>query len=601
MYDVHGNVDTLLQDFGATGSGTTNIMNANGHRFKKMVYKYDLISGKVNMMQYQPGLTDQLIHRYAYDAKNRLTQVETSLDSIIWDKEARYEYYKHGPLARVEVGHNKVQGIDYAYTLQVWLKGVNSSGLRSDLDMGRDGDTTWTNRYISEDEYNFSLNCHGNEYAPINGSSVFPSPNQYFTTGKYRPLYNGNISSMTENLRGITAAHAAPGTILYNYRYDQLNRIKGMEVFQGYNPTTNSWLGMTVNNQFKTEYTYDGNGNIQKLLRHNFNSDILDSLNYHYYSGTNRLKRVADNISASLANYDVDNQNAENNYVYDEIGNIISDDAEKLTNIKWNVYGKITEITHTPTTANTMKKTSYMYDASGKRISKTIEYESGTKSYVWYVLDAQGNTLTTYTASGTTADPSQLVLNLSERYTYGSSRLGAYNYQISVDGSAGSIGGVTNFVGRRGTRKYELTNHLGNVLTVLTDRKIGVPSSDSSLILSYKADPIFRQSYYPFGMGMATRGSSASTTSSRYGFNGKENDNEVKGTGNQQDYGMRIYDPRLGRFLSLDPISSDYPWYTPYQFAGNKPISSIDLDGAEDWMANQQFMSKQRVTALQVQ
>ena len=45
----------------------------------------------------------------------------------------------------------------------------------------------------------------------------------------------------------------------------------------------------------------------------------------------------------------------------------------------------------------------------------------------------------------------------------------------------------------------------------------------------------------------------------RYGFNGKENDNEVKGEGNQQDYGMRIYDPRLGRFLSVDPLARDYP------------------------------------------
>jgi RHS repeat-associated protein len=68
----------------------------------------------------------------------------------------------------------------------------------------------------------------------------------------------------------------------------------------------------------------------------------------------------------------------------------------------------------------------------------------------------------------------------------------------------------------------------------------------------------------------------------RYGFNGKENDNEVKGSGNQQDYGMRIYDPRLGRFLSVDPITNDYPWYTPYQFAGNKPIAFIDLDGLEE-------------------
>jgi RHS repeat-associated protein len=71
-------------------------------------------------------------------------------------------------------------------------------------------------------------------------------------------------------------------------------------------------------------------------------------------------------------------------------------------------------------------------------------------------------------------------------------------------------------------------------------------------------------------------------SSYRYGFNGKENDNEVKGEGNEQDYGMRIYDPRLGRFLSVDPINKDYPFYTPYSFAGNKPIQYIDLDGGEE-------------------
>ncbi len=67
----------------------------------------------------------------------------------------------------------------------------------------------------------------------------------------------------------------------------------------------------------------------------------------------------------------------------------------------------------------------------------------------------------------------------------------------------------------------------------------------------------------------------------RYGFNGKENDNEVKGEGNQQDYGMRIYDTRLGRFLSVDPLVKSYPFYSPYHFAGNNPIENIDLDGAE--------------------
>lgn len=68
----------------------------------------------------------------------------------------------------------------------------------------------------------------------------------------------------------------------------------------------------------------------------------------------------------------------------------------------------------------------------------------------------------------------------------------------------------------------------------------------------------------------------------RYGFNGKEEDDEAKGDGNQQDYGMRVYDPRLGRFLSVDPLAKEYPHYTPYSFAGNKPIWALDLDGLEE-------------------
>jgi RHS repeat-associated protein len=79
----------------------------------------------------------------------------------------------------------------------------------------------------------------------------------------------------------------------------------------------------------------------------------------------------------------------------------------------------------------------------------------------------------------------------------------------------------------------------------------------------------------------------------RYGFNGKENDNEVKGVeGSQQDYGMRISDPRLGKFLSVDPLTKNYPWYTPYQFAGNKPINSIDLDGQEEFESYGAYKAK---------
>ncbi len=63
----------------------------------------------------------------------------------------------------------------------------------------------------------------------------------------------------------------------------------------------------------------------------------------------------------------------------------------------------------------------------------------------------------------------------------------------------------------------------------------------------------------------------------RFGFNGKETDNES----GLQDYGMRIYNPGLVKFLSVDPMTKKYPMLTPYQFASNTPIQAIDLDGAE--------------------
>jgi RHS repeat-associated protein len=82
-------------------------------------------------------------------------------------------------------------------------------------------------------------------------------------------------------------------------------------------------------------------------------------------------------------------------------------------------------------------------------------------------------------------------------------------------------------------------------------------------------------------MQIPSRSFSESFLKYRFGFNGKENDGEVKGDGNQQDYGMRIYDPRLGKFLSVDPFTKDYPMLSPYQFAGNSPVGGIDLEGGE--------------------
>lgn len=65
----------------------------------------------------------------------------------------------------------------------------------------------------------------------------------------------------------------------------------------------------------------------------------------------------------------------------------------------------------------------------------------------------------------------------------------------------------------------------------------------------------------------------------RHGFNGMEKDNELKGIGNSLDFGARIYDSRLGKFLSIDPLASKFPSESNYIFAGNSPIYLLDEKG----------------------
>ena len=73
-----------------------------------------------------------------------------------------------------------------------------------------------------------------------------------------------------------------------------------------------------------------------------------------------------------------------------------------------------------------------------------------------------------------------------------------------------------------------------------------------------------------------------STDDYRYGFQGQEKDDEIKGEGNSINYTFRMHDPRLGRFFATDPLTSRYPHYTPYSFSGNKVLAFSELEGAEE-------------------
>jgi RHS repeat-associated protein len=66
----------------------------------------------------------------------------------------------------------------------------------------------------------------------------------------------------------------------------------------------------------------------------------------------------------------------------------------------------------------------------------------------------------------------------------------------------------------------------------------------------------------------------------RYGFNGKERDKDMHSL-TAYDYGFRIYNSAIGKFLSVDPLTQKFPELTPYQFASNTPIKAVDIDGLE--------------------
>ncbi|MGQ3131904.1 MAG: DUF6443 domain-containing protein, partial [Flavobacteriales bacterium] len=335
-YDIHGNVKTVLEDVPA--------LAPFGQRYTKTDYYYDLLSGKVNEVHYQKGRYDQYFYRYTYDADNRLTVAESSPNGYLYDKDARYYYFAHGPLMRTETGEEKVQGSDYTYTLQGWLKAVNAGAINPEYDPGRDGLHTLAgnNNVLSgRDAYGFVLDYNNSDYTAIQPVNVKFSPViagtaygnyalQHQAAGSPRGMFNGNIVRMTTAHMSI---QEAPMAVLGNaYQYDQLNRITEHRTYEKSNMHASgqyTFSGVSQTLKYGSNYTYDANGNIITFKRYNKNAQLSDDMSYWYktvsslvtgfnYNGPqNQLDHVGDAISSSAFSDDLIDTQGSNNYMYD--------------------------------------------------------------------------------------------------------------------------------------------------------------------------------------------------------------------------------------------------------------------------------------------
>jgi len=182
----------------------------------------------------------------------------------------------------------------------------------------------------------------------------------------------------------------------------------------------------------------------------------------------------------------------------------------------------------------------------------------------------------------------------AEFHIYGSSRLGILNEDLLitqinfvVDYSfiTGEYSNIDSLIDSnymvhynykklvRGYKHYELSNHLGNVLVVISDKRITLCSS--SVVSGYEADVISANDYAAFGAPLEGRTYSSPTY--RYGFNGQEKDDDVAGSGNTNSAEFWEYDTRLGRRWNIDPILK--PWESPYACFANNPIYCNDVLG----------------------
>jgi RHS repeat-associated protein len=123
--------------------------------------------------------------------------------------------------------------------------------------------------------------------------------------------------------------------------------------------------------------------------------------------------------------------------------------------------------------------------------------------------------------------------------------------------------GIVTFT--RGNKFFELSNHLGNVLVTISDKKIQ-HTANSTVVDYYLADVVTANDYYPFGMMMPGRKSNSDKY--RFSINGQEKDKELNENITTALYWE--YDSRLGRRWNIDPIVKS--WESPYATFSNNPL-----------------------------
>ena len=384
----------------------------------------------------------------------------------------------------------------------------------------------------------------------------------HYVDGQGKPMYSGNISSITWSDAGSGQTNRG-----YRYTYDDLNRLVNAEYGED---NFSTGIG-----RYNERLGYDGNSNVTSLQRKGVTQEgsygLIDDLRLCYDG--NQLSKVEENAPAVLYAGSLDVKRSTNDIRYNANGSLTMDGTRDITHIDYDLHNNPLRIQF----ANG-NVTKYVYSAAGEKL-RAIHYTAVANTHV-----EMGQVYADIEKRYLAVDSTDYRLGGNAVFNNGSfSKVlfdGGYVELVAVDmpGSGfhmpivkpwkppfggrwpDDLGG-----GKKGPTIYSLRfryfnrDHLGNVREVV---------SETGEVKQVNA-------YYPFGTPIHALGTKESQQ--RYKYNGKEFD-ELHGL-NTYDYGARQYAPLLPLWDRVDPLAEKYYGVSPYAYCLGDPVKNVDVDG----------------------
>ena len=363
-------------------------------------------------------------------------------------------------------------------------------------------------------------------------------------------------------------------------------------------------VNSSYNGRYNSAYSYDDLGNIESLIRYgryeNENNHIfgkIDQLEYVYVHGSNKIETVTDGVTDIAAGYAAHDHGG---YTYHETtGNLTYDPSRNLT----TAYNHLNlPYTFIKPNGNSIE---YLYTADGTKQRETIKNQNGdpvkVRDYLGSVIYEDGVVQSIQHIDGRAVPAGTGCLEelhvgdiISNTENHSAVRI-TTDATISTSGALSLVGqdkiqlqpgfnlelggylkvdmAPCNTTARQWQYEYYLSDHLGNNRLMFADK-------DSNGSINPEKEVLQESHYYPFGLEMEGAWSEANDADTesgpnRYRYNGKELNEEL----GLYDYGARWYDPSIGRWTTVDPLASEMPGWSPYNYAFGNPLRFTDPDG----------------------